>query len=78
MLVAAFQIRAVNTLILSLFVIEDVIMSANTSSQDLCPKCKEKIENSKNNWVAIQRQGVNGIHEARVKRTYDLVTEAGT
>ncbi|KAH3843435.1 hypothetical protein DPMN_116954 [Dreissena polymorpha] len=53
-------------------------MSANTSSQDLCPKCKEKIENSKNNWVAIQRQGVNGIHEARVKRTYDLVTEAGT
>ncbi|KAH3833618.1 hypothetical protein DPMN_106930 [Dreissena polymorpha] len=53
-------------------------MSASTSRQDKCPICKEEIEISKNNWVAIQWKGVKGIHEASVKRKDNLVIEAGT
>ncbi|KAH3866987.1 hypothetical protein DPMN_030111 [Dreissena polymorpha] len=53
-------------------------MSASTSRQDLCPICKEEIEISKNNWVAIQWKGVKGINEASVKRKDNLVIEAGT
>ncbi|KAH3790813.1 hypothetical protein DPMN_169020 [Dreissena polymorpha] len=53
-------------------------MSASTSKQDLCLICKEEIEISKNNWVAIQWKGVTGINEASVKRTDSLDIEAGT
>ncbi|KAH3725762.1 hypothetical protein DPMN_051611 [Dreissena polymorpha] len=53
-------------------------MSASTSRQDLCPICKEEIEISKNNWVAIQWKGVKGMNEASVKRKDNLVIEADT
>ncbi|KAH3816189.1 hypothetical protein DPMN_117700 [Dreissena polymorpha] len=53
-------------------------MSASTSRQDLCPICKEDIEISKNNWVAIRWKEVKGINEASKKRKDNLVIEAGT
>ncbi|KAH3739050.1 hypothetical protein DPMN_045695 [Dreissena polymorpha] len=53
-------------------------MSASTSRQDLCPICKEEIEISKNNWVAIQWKRVKGINEASEKRNDNLVIEACT
>jgi len=53
-------------------------MSASTASQAFCPICKEEIEDSSDNWVAIQWKGAKGINEASVKRKDDLVVEAGT
>ena len=53
-------------------------MSASTASQAFCPICKEEIEDSSDNWVAIQWKGAKGINEASVKRKDDLVVEADT
>ena len=43
-----------------------------------CPICKEEIEDSSDNWVAIQWKGAKGIKKASVKRKDDIVVDAGT
>ena len=53
-------------------------MSASIASQAFCPICKEEIEDSSDNWVAIQWKGAKGINDASVKRKDNLVVEAGT
>ncbi|KAH3892654.1 hypothetical protein DPMN_016777 [Dreissena polymorpha] len=37
--------------------------------------CKEEMEGSSNDWIAIQWKGVKGINETIVKREDDLVIE---
>ena len=41
-------------------------MSASTASQAFCPICKEEIEDSNDNWVAIQWKGAKGINDVRI------------
>ena len=52
-------------------------MSASTCSQAICPICKEEIENSCHNWVAVRSKGAKGINESSVKRKDNLVVAAG-
>ena len=51
-------------------------MSASTASQAFCPICREEIEDSRDNWVAVPWKGAKGINDASVKRKDDLVVEA--
>jgi len=52
-------------------------MSGSTYSQAVCPICKEEIEDSSSNWVAIRSKGAKGINESSVKRKDNLVVAAG-
>ena len=53
-------------------------MSAGTASQAFCPICKEDIQDSSDNWVAVQWKGAKGIDEASVKRKDNLVVATNT